>query len=173
MIPNNNEQKRPSEGNDKTDQSEIDKLRNDLKKEQNKALKISRQGKAEIALNIEAGQSQKEKQWAQEIMKASDFPHSHTENQESSESEFDNMFSTIELDSSAYDYSHTLFPKFTQVCEQSRIGQSFPRDITWLALGIGDSALSTIKLAKDGVIDIAKIAYQPMKEYEKTMKFLW
>lgn len=121
MVQNNNEQKKPHEEGNTPTPAELEKLKSDLQKEHDKAINLSKNSKAEILQELEHGESHNQKEFEHEMMRQTDFPHINPEDKESPEAKLSDMFQTIETESAAYDYSRTLFPKFTQVCEQSRI----------------------------------------------------
>lgn len=171
MVQDKNEHNKIPEGDNNLDPSEMEKLRNDLKKEHNDAINLSKKSKAEILEEIEHSESHNQRELEQEMMRQTDFPKINPE-KKSPEAQLSDMFHRIETDDTLYEYSNTLFPRFTQTCEQSKIGQNFPRDILALVLGMGDSLFVTLKLAKDAAIDALKIAYQPRVEFQRTKEII-
>lgn len=172
MVKDNNEQHKIPEGDDRLTPSEKEKWKKDLKREHDEAINFSKKSKAEILHELEKNESHAQKESMKEMMRQTDAPEVVPENETPEKNQLDAMFREIKTDDAIYDYSRTLFPKFTQLCESSPLGKSFPRDILWLALGGGDSLLTTLKLAKDTVIDAAKIIYQPRVEFQKTKQIL-
>ncbi len=98
---------------------------------------------------------------------------SSPENIESSEKQsLEEIFGKIETDHVSYPLFRRIFPNFIRVCEESRIGKSFSHDVLGLAIGIGESLLSTAKLGKDVMIDVVKFALHPIRSYQETQDFI-
>ncbi len=172
MVHDKKEHNNLPEGGDNLSPSELEKLRHDLKKEHDEAISSSKNAKANILHELEQGESHTQREAAKEMMRQADAPEIAPENNTPEKNQLDEMFREIKTDDAVYDYSRTLFPKITQKCESSRLGQNFPRDILWLALGGGDSLLATLRLGKDVVVDSAKFIYQPRIEFQKTKQIL-
>jgi hypothetical protein len=173
MVHDNNEQKKPNEGGDNLSPSELEKRQNDLKKAENEAIiGSSKNERTEILQELENKESHSQREAVKEMMRQADAPEIAPENNTIEKNQLDEMFREIKTDDAVYEYSRTLFPRFTQACESSRLGQNFPRDILWLALGGGDSLLATLRLGKDVLTDSAKLIYQPRIEFQKTKQIL-
>jgi len=129
MVQDKNEHEKIPEGSNNLNPSDAEKLKNELKKEHDRAINFSKKSKAEILQELEQDESRSQYESMQEAMRQSDAPKVLPENNTPEKSQLDEMFREIQTDHALYDYSQTLFPKFTQVCEQSRLGKSFSRDI--------------------------------------------
>lgn len=129
MVQDKNEHNKIPEGNNKLSPSELEKLRNDLKKEHDEAISSSKNAKANILHELEQDESHSQREAAKEMMRQADAPEIAPENNTTEKNQLDEMFREIKTDDAAYEYSRTLFPRFTQTCESSRLGQNFPRDI--------------------------------------------
>lgn len=99
------------------------------REERNQAINEAKKLEHELAHKLEAHENNREKEETLEAMRQSDAPKVLPENNTPEKNQLDEMFREIQTDDALYDYSRTLFPKFTQVCEQSRLGKSFSRDI--------------------------------------------
>lgn len=164
MVQDNKEHLNPG-----ADQPEKQNPENQqYREERNQAINQAKKLEHELAHKLEAHENHREKEETLAAMRQSDAPQISPENNPPEKNQLNEMFREIKTDDALYDYSRTLFPKFTKVCEQSSLGKSFSRDILWLALGVGDSLLSTLRLGKDVVIDFAKLIYQPRVELQKT-----
>ncbi len=82
------------------------------------------------------------------------------------------MFEAIKTDHISYPFFRRVFPNFIGVCESSRLGQNLPRDIVALALGIGESLVSVVKLSGHLVVDTVKVVFQPRKSYQETREIV-
>lgn len=82
------------------------------------------------------------------------------------------MFEAIKTDHISYPFFRRVFPNFIRVCESSRLGQNLPRDIVALALGIGESLVSVVKLSGHLVMDTVKVVFQPRKSYRETREIV-
>lgn len=168
MVQNNKEHLNPGADQPEKKNPETQKYR----EERNQAINEAKKLEHELAHKLEAHEHHREKEETLAAMRQSDAPQISPENNSREKNQLDEMFREIRTDDALYDYSRTLFPKFTETCEQSALGKSFSRDILWLALGVGDSLLSTLRLGKDVVIDFAKLVYQPRKEIQNTKQIL-
>ena len=102
-------------------------------------------------------------------MRQTDFPEIHPEGNNSPEyRELQEMFAEIQTDHVEYPFFRRVFPNFIRVCESSRLGENFSRDILGLAFGIGESLVSVMKLAGHMTVDTAKFVWSPLKTYRET-----
>lgn len=168
MVQNNKEHLNPGADQPDKKNPETHKYR----EERNQAINEAKKLEHELAHKLEAHEHHREKEETLAAMRQSDAPQISPENNSREKNQLDEMFREIRTDDALYDYSRTLFPKFTETCEQSALGKSFSRDLSGLALGVGDSLLSTLRLGKDVVIDFAKLIYQPRKEIQNTKQIL-
>lgn len=168
MVQNNKEHLNPGADQPEKKNPETQRYREERDQAINEAKKLEH----ELAHKLEAHEHHREREETLKNLRQSDAPQISPENNSREKNQLEALFREIRTDDAVYDYSRTLFPKFTQTCEQSTLGKSFSRDILWLALGVGDSLLSTLTLARDAVIDLAKIVYQPRKEFQKTRQIL-
>ena len=173
MVLDNNEHKKPEEGGEYLSPSEIEKLRNELKKEHDEAVNLSKKSKAEILHELEKSDNASQKEYLQDAMRQTDFPEIHPEGNNSPEyRELQEMFAEIQTDHVEYPFFRRVFPSFIRVCESSRIGQSFSHDVLGLALGVGESLVSVVKLAGHMTLDTAKFIVSPRKSYRETKEIV-
>lgn len=128
MVKDKNEHNKLPEG-EEINPSELEKLRHDLKREHDKAISSSKNAKADILHELEQDESYNQQEAAKEMMRQADAPEITPKDNTLEKNQLDEMFRDIKTDDAVYSYSRTLFPRFTQVCESSRLGQNFPRDI--------------------------------------------
>lgn len=129
MVYDKNEHNNLPEGGDNLSPSELEKLRYDLKKEHDEAISSSKNAKANILHELEQDESHSQREAAKEQLRQADAPEITPENNSPEKNQLDEMFREIKTDDAVYKYSRTLFPKFTETCEQSALGKSFSRDI--------------------------------------------
>jgi flagellar biosynthesis GTPase FlhF len=130
MVHDKNEHNNLPEGGDNLSPSELEKLKNDLKKAENEAIiGSSKNERTEILQELENKESHSQREAAKEMMRQADAPEITPENNSPEKNQLDEMFREIKTDDAVYEYSRILFPKITQKCESSRLGQNFPRDI--------------------------------------------
>ncbi len=82
------------------------------------------------------------------------------------------MFREIETDHVEYPFFQKTFPSFIRICEAARLGKNIPADVVFLAVGIAESLLSTLKLAGHIVADAGKLVFQPRRSYQDTKEFV-
>lgn len=173
MVQDNNEHKIPQEGNDHLSPSEMEKLKNELKKEHDEAVNLSKRSKAEILHELEKSYNADQKEAMKNMLRHADFPEIHPEGNNSPEyRELQEIFTEIQTDHVEYPFFRRVFPNFIHVCESSRIGQSFSHDVLGLALGIGESLVSVVKLAGHMTLDTAKLIVSPRKSYRETKEIV-
>lgn len=74
-----------------------------------------------------------------------EFPQKNTEKPQNSEkSDLERAFIPIATDHIRYTFLQKQFPNFIRVCEESRMGKNFTRDILALAVGIAQSLAETV-----------------------------
>lgn len=126
MVQNNKEHlNQPGADKPNKHNPETQKYREERNQTINEAKKLEH----ELAHKLEAHEIHREKEETLEAMRQSDAPKVLPENNTPEKNQLDEMFREIKTDNTVYDYSRTLFPKFTQSCEQSRLGKSFSRDL--------------------------------------------
>lgn len=145
----------------------------EYKKAREEAINHARRQEAELAHAIEHHESHKENAEAQEMMRRADFPEIRPEGNESPEYiELQKLFEEIKTDHVQYPFFRRAFPNFIRVCESSRIGQSFSHDVLGLALGVGESLVSVVKLAGHMTFDTAKLIVNPRKSFRETKEIV-
>ncbi len=151
------------------DTPEHNELRQKLQKEKEEVLRLSRLSKAELLHELEKHEIHTEKEKVQDFMRQTDFPEINPEGNNTPEyRNLQKMFEEIKTDHIEYPFFRRLFPNFIRVCESSRLGESFSRDVLGLALGIGESLVSVMKLAGHMTVDTAKFVWSPLKTYRET-----
>lgn len=151
------------------DTPEQNELRQKLQKEKEEVLRMSRLSKAELLHELEKHEIHTEKEKVQDFMRQADFPEMHPDGNNTPEyRNLQQMFEEIKTDHIEYPFFRRLFPNFIHVCESSRLGENFSRDILGLALGIGESLVSVMKLAGHMTVDTAKFVWSPLKTYRET-----
>lgn len=137
------------------------------------AINETKKLESELAQKLEDHESHRETQEAEELMKKTDYPQTQPEgNNTPEQKELQRMFEAIKTDHIDYPFFRRVFPNFIRVCESSRLGQNLPRDIVALALGIGESLVSVVKLSGHLLIDTVKVVFQPRKSYWETREIV-
>jgi hypothetical protein len=170
MVKDTNEKNNLNQGPERPEDSPEMKQ---YKKERQEAIDAAKKLELELAHKLEKHEFHAEKEKAQDFMRQTDFPEIHPEGNNSPEyRELQEMFAEIQTDHVEYPFFRRVFPNFIHVCESSRIGQSFSHDVLGLALGVGESLVSVVKLAGHMTLDTAKFIVSPRKSYRETKEIV-
>lgn len=164
----NDQDKHLPEGED----AKMEQLRQELKKEKNEALKMSKKLKAELSGEIEDTESQKDTQDIEEFMHQGENHETRQEVPENQHTHLQEMFQEIETDNVEYPIIQKLFPNFIKIGEQARLGRNIPIDVVFLAAGIAESLLSVVRLGGHIIADVGRLIVQPRDSYRETVDAL-
>jgi len=130
MVQDNNENKKPEEGSEHLSPSEMEKLKNELKKEHDEAVNLSKKSKAEILHELEKSDNADQKEAVKNMMRQTGFPEMRPDGNDSPEYEqLQKMFEEIKTDHVEYNFLRKLFPSFIKKLESSRLGENLAVDL--------------------------------------------
>jgi hypothetical protein len=174
MVQDNNEHKKPEEGSEHLTPSEMEKLKNELKKEHDEAVNLSKKSKAEILHELEKSDNANQKEAVKNMMRQTDFPEMRPHENNSREyEELQKMFAEIQTDHVQYNFLRKLFPSFIRKLENSRLGDNFAIDVAWIPLGGVESLADVAKFSGHLVVDFGELLIQPRVAYERTKSLIW